>query len=445
MEALIILIAEFLAVPVLAGISVLGQVVVSIICLVLELVFGTTMSTRFKAQSQRWKVPSRLLKWVVRLSLYSLSICIALMLLINYVFFDETIRFVADRVETKTGIEIQYDSVEGDLFVGACAFTRMELRQNTEEKPKFYIQAEAIEADLSIMDLLTGKRRLQSAVLSNANIEYELLPRSKPDAKSRPSKIGAAVKMDDSGLDGATITTRPELLDTPEFIIEKLILEEVRIQVTDHSSADALTYNIEINHFNASPIRSHFAIFDLLFRSNLDGSLNDSQLTIINTEESGVRRTQWETLDVPASILASMVGGPFSLFDGGMIDVKINDQWNAEQVDNLMLDWEIVVTDAHARLPSSIPIALKPIAQVWVDNINENQQEWEFGFELELSEAQFRGATSLNANQIWEGSIPVILKQVSGLTNVDETKIKETTAKGFNAFKGFLEQRRKKE
>ena len=203
-----------------------------------------------------------------------------------------------------------------------------------------------------------------------------------------------------------------------------------------------MSYNIGIESFHASPIRSHYALFDLLFRSNLDASLNDSRLEIINTEEGGMRSTKWATQGVPATILSSLVGGPFSLFDGGMIDVEINDQWNASQVSELELDWKIVVKDAHAILPASIPAPLKPLAQVWVNNINQNQKDWEFGFQLQLSEAQFHGATSLNANQIWKGSIPILLKQVSGYTNIEESTLKEKSSQALEVFKGFIEKRK---
>ncbi len=91
------------------------------------------------------------------------------------------------------------------------------------------------------------------------------------------------------------------------------------------------------------------------------------------------------------------------------------------------------------------PELLKPFAQVWVDNINANHKDWEFSFQLNFSEDQFYGASSLNAQQIWQDSIPVFIKQVAEKTGIEESTVKDKTTKALDAVKGFFEKRNKEE
>ncbi|MGJ8641479.1 MAG: hypothetical protein ACSHYA_18965 [Opitutaceae bacterium] len=441
MEGLIILVGEFLLAPIIIGVSTLVQVIVSFCSLVLELLFGIKLEPKSDKPRKPIKIHPKLLKWFRRITLGTLSISLSAIALVNFVFLEQTVRFVADTVEAKTGIEIEYTSMEGNLFTGYFAFSGLKLDQSTAEKPQFHVEANFVEADLPILSLIMGKREVEKLTLADASIEYVLAKTAADTKVEQPSGIKIDVGIGGSGGNGVNVSTRPNLLNSPRYTVRDLRVERVAIHVVDASSDQPTDYDINIDQLHVAPLRSHYAVFDLLFRTNLNATLNGSRLEIINTETNGMRRTKWATHDVQAEILASFVGGPFALFDGGLVNVEVDDEWEVEQIENLSLDWKIRVADAKARLPDSTPTALKPLAQIWVNNINESSKEWEFGFELELSESRFHGASSLNAKQIWEGSIPVILKQVADYTGFEESAIKDTTGKTFDRFKSFLKER----
>ena len=138
------------------------------------------------------------------------------------------------------------------------------------------------------------------------------------------------------------------LLEPPNTIIKNLELEDVGIHVTDRFAETPVDYDIAIDRFEAEPLRSHFAVFDLLFRSNLNGTLNGAGIEIINTKSDGQRRTRWTARDVSAGVLASLIGGPFSLFESGTVDVEVSDHWEAERVEDLHLDWAPLEPCRHA-------------------------------------------------------------------------------------------------
>ncbi len=436
MEGLIAAVAELLIAPFFAGIAALCQLIGTLVSLALQVIFSSTASTA----KRKLKVSPAFIKWIRRVILSSMAIFTATLLAINFLFLEESLRFVIDKVEDKSGFEIRYDSVEGNIFSGSFSFTGLELKQTLPDKPQLAIKAQQVTANLSVWDFIFGSRVLDSATVSQAEIRLQTLPKEKEEKNG----IGFAIAWGDKGLDAINIS-KSNLLKSPNYVVNNLQLSDISINVDDRSKATPTRYKIEIDDFQAQPIRSHFAIFDLLFRSYLDGTLNGSRLTIVNTDTDGQRQTKWATRGISVATLTSLVGGPFHLFESGKVDVEVTDQWEYDSVENLDLDWKIKIADARAHLPAGTPELLKPLAQVWVDNINENEEDWEFGFQLQFSESQFKGASSLNAQQIWANSIPVFLKQASEGVNIEESTIKEKTKSVFDAVKGFIEKRKEKE
>ncbi|EDY83893.1 hypothetical protein VDG1235_3520 [Verrucomicrobiia bacterium DG1235] len=387
MEGLLIIGAELLLLPFIAGITALCELALGLASLILQLIFGTTIKASASAPRKMFRLSPAAIKWIQRIALGSLAIFTAALLLLNFVFLEQTVRFAVNKVETKTGFEIEYESMEGNLFTGAFAFEGLDITQTLAEKPQLSIQAQSLAANLSVWNFIFGSRVVDSASLSEASITLQTI--AKPEEEKK-SVFAIGLAWNENRLDGLTAGPA-SLVKTPNYTIKDLKLSKLSIHVDDRSSETPTNYDIAIDHFEAQPLRSHFAIFDLLFRSNLDGTLNGSRLTISNTESDGHRHTKWATQDVPAGVLASLIGGPFSLFEAGTVDVEVTDQWEAERVESLELDWKIKVADAQARLPQATPKLLQPLAQVWVDNINQTEKDWEFGFQLQLSENQFKG------------------------------------------------------
>lgn len=276
---------------------------------------------------------------------------------INFLFLEQSVRFAADKVEAKTGFEIQYDSVEGNLFSGGFAFTGLSLKQTQPSEPQLTVEAQDIDANLSVWNFIFGNRVIDSATVSKAQIVLQTLPKDKAPKKG----FNFAIAWGEKGLDALDLTKAP-LLQSPLFIVKDLKLEEVSIHVDDYATQTPISYDLQIARLQAQPLRSHFALLDLLFRSNLEGTLNDPRLEIVNTESDGQRYTKWATSDFPAATLASLVGGPFHLFEASTVDVEVTDQW--ESVETLDLNWKIKVTDGQARLPEGAPELLKPLVQV---------------------------------------------------------------------------------
>ena len=308
--------------------------------------------------------------------------------------------------------------MSGNLFTGSFAFSDVSAIQDNPEKARFNVSAKSVQANIDMLALLFGERSLEYASLRDASIQFST-PAQAPTEQPASSR------------------------SLPTFSIDHLELQSVTINVHDLRKETPTNYEIAIHQLDCLPLRSRYLWFDILFRANLNASLNGSVLRIENSETAGVRSTRLIARDIETSTLASLIGGPFALFESGLATVEITDEWIHDKRTEIDMAWKLSVDNATAKPPDSTPKLLAPLVQVAVDNINKTPQRWQFAFSLRLTESYFDGATSLNAKQIWAEALPVFIEQLANLSGVSKNAVQEKTTKAIDAVKGFLDERRK--
>lgn len=443
MESLILLFAELLLAPLIIGVSLLADLISIVVGFFLHLLTEKPSSKNLNSQTV---LKSKISKWIFKISGGLIAATLFALLLVNLFFLDESVRWMADRVESKTGFSIEYATVEGNAFTGYFSFSEVELHSDQDDKPLLDLRVESLEANLSLLHFLSGDRVLDFANVDGADIRFESR-KPKRDGVVDKLPFGFEQTSTSEGKEGLAISAKVlDQLKLPRYAINHLTLSRIEVEIIDNTAAAPVRYPISIESMEAKPIRSLFVWFDILFRANLNATIDGANARIVNSStQNGVRHTQWTIEGTSAKSLASLIGGPFSIFQSGAIDVSVSDDWTFKDRDHIQMDWLLRAENARVALPPSTPKLLQPLAQVAVDNINKSQKPWEFGFQLELSEAQFMGAASLNARQIWNDSLPIVLKQIANLFDTDESTIKEKGAKAFDTLKGFLEKRRENE
>jgi hypothetical protein len=227
---------------------------------------------------------------------------------------------------------------------------------------------------------------------------------------------------------------------SPKFVFDKISIEDLKLNIDDTQNEKG-TYSIFIDEFYSEPLRSYFLWWDILFRSNLKATVDASELRIVNKRNDSLKETTWMINDVSATTLNSLVGGPFSYFRKGQVDVEVRDTWDIESTTEVNMNWKLRVTNPETIVPKETPALLKPLAKAVVEQINDKEEPWEFGFELVLREAQFAGSATLDAQRIWNETIPIILKQAAQKFSLSEDSVKEGAKKVFESFRGFLKNR----
>ena len=443
MEGLLILVAEILLAPIIAGVALLLQALVGVVSFLVELVLSLLgKGGSGKAKPRRTiNLPPGFVKGVGKVSLGLFTLTVLFLMVLNFFFLEPVVRFVVDKASEKTGIEMAYSEMSGSLFSGAFSFSDIELEREGHPQSDFDISFGQIEANLAVTKFLFGKRVLDSFSVSEGTIDVTL----KEKALSR-SEDGVAISVEigeERGFDVRVVEKGQNFIQEirhPKFVFEKLSVADLKIEVNDSANGRG-SYRVQVEAFEAEPLRSRFLWFDILFRSNLRGSLNASELTISNREEGQRRYTSWTVRGVDAPTLNSLVGGPFRLFDAGKIDVEVSDDWELEKSPEINMDWKLRIREGRAAVPVSTPRLLEPFALGIVEHINQKIEPWEFGFTLTMSESQFRGSASLDAQQIWGDALPATLDALADEFSLSRDAVREGADKILGGLKRLMESR----
>ncbi len=445
MEALILLIGELLLAPLLLGVSLAAEFTVLGIGLFARLGARLFGSPKRGNPPHRAALRSTTLRWIYGVVGGLIVSTFIFLLAINLFFLPNAIRWLADRIESKHGFAIEYVFMEGNCFTGRFAFADVTAERDQPGGDFIHAQAESMTVNLSLLHFLTGNRTLDAAIVEGARIQYSnRSPAPNPIEGEANALIDVKKFVRGDGEEGVAIAVnlerRPKL---PRWSIQWLSLTRVAIDVVDESAAVPIRYPILIERVEAAPLRSHYLWFDVLFRSNVIAHIDGAETRIENSMTSdGMRQTRWGVEGIAAETLASVVGGPFALFRSGTIDVTVSDEWTLRDRDRLQMDWLVKANEATAIVPAGTPQLLAPIAQIAINNINRSPTPWEFGFQLELSEARFKGAATLNAQQIWSEALPIVLQELSKLFGPAPAEIREKAKGAFDRFKRYLEERR---
>jgi len=439
MDDLLHLISEYLVVPLLLFL-VLGGEVVGTLLLGLAPVVVRSVERLRRRNDPRSSEPGNdsppgprrgrtLFRWVQRALVATLGVTLLGLGLANFFLLDGIVAWVTRRVELRTGTAITYAGMEGNLFTGAFRFSDIRVKRTTDDRAAFDLRVDHVAADLSVWAFLRGERTLDALTISGVDGTY-VRPRP-TEAERRTLRIAF------------TIGDAEQPLPPPRgtFFVRTLSIANGTILVEDRAGEKPITYPVTINSVSARPLRSHYLWWDLLFRSNLDLTIDHTKVVVENGSDNSQRHTVWSATDISAPVLASVVGGPLQVFTAGRVDVVARNSRQFRKDVAIDLHWSLTLRDARAAVPEELPPILSVPTRVFVEHVNARTDPWDLSFILRLHEGQFAGAASLDARQIWTGVTEAFLKEVVGLSATERESWRDGVRAGFERLKETLRKR----
>ena len=322
------------------------------------------------------------MKWIRRIAWFSGGIVmfyIVVVSILQLFFFKPAASALLHRMGEKAGIGLAFTEVRGNLFTGRFAIDGLELesRAGTDRNAwKADVGTAAIDIDL--LRVFGERSWLDSLVVKDVTAEVTAGPAPAFDPL-------AALKR---------IRDRPEpkrYREKRRFGIRETQLENLQLTWNRPGSSQTLA----IEHFACENLKSEYAVFQVFFRSNARGQLNDTPWKIV-TEKTGelARQTEWRFEDVPLGLAADTVGGPFKLFENGTLDVFVTDEWSLDDGVDIDLDWQFLFHGFEAKPPASL--ADSPLAITAVEFINQASDPLDIHFTLVLDEDEMKGRASLD-------------------------------------------------
>jgi hypothetical protein len=351
-DSLLLVVAELVAVPRLVAAVLLLALGGGAALVLIQLL----LAGRLRSRVLRWW---RRLLWAA-VGVFGLSLLG--LLLIDLLLFAPALRIALDQIELRSGLDITFERADGNVFTGRLELTGVGIRRS----------GGGLDVALTIREVALDVDML--------GLHRDALPLSLVRAVG---VRGSLVRRDA----GEAAPTRP-------FVIAELALEDVQIDFEDAINAPFRSLPLEFDQLRVSPLRSEFAMLDVLCGSEARGSARGYGF--------GAGGQAWHARGIPIGPAAHKFGAAGRWIRGGDLDVTLrcDGDRDAEQVpltiDLRLHNFKIAPPGDGARnLPASrIAAALAGLGP---------EMQLRFGFAI--ARERFRGASNVGRLGLWEGAI----------------------------------------
>ena len=377
MEALIILLSSIIMaclIPVGAVLTGIVGLLLDLLFLVVAKLFGAVRRSRAPVDAQpvaprQPLLATRTRQWIGG----ALAGVAALGAVASVVLFDPILRYALDRVGAKAGVAIDYDSAEGLLLGGALEMRGIRLVREAEGL-EFDIAVDRAAVDLKVMGLIFGG--LDFAFAEVEGVSGRVVP--PPPRENRPERAKKPAR---------------------RFEVDRLTLVGVDLEVAPRQGE---AYAMVIPRAEVAPLRSRMALFDLLFRSNMEAEIAGQRLSVSTREiTADGRETAWRFEDVEAAKLGLLVPrAPLTWFDGGTVSVRVDDAWSLSDhwID---MDWSMTAAGLEASAPEGAGLREKAMAAGLGVVLKAKGGDADFRLKLRLDRDRLEAAGSDDLQALW--------------------------------------------
>ncbi len=353
---------------------------------------GASLGTRKRSRWFRWLT-------IVVLSLTGLLVIV--LSVINVWFLDDVARYLLRQQQQRTAIIITAEHISGNLFTGRFRADGVAVQRRDHPAGLIDLTIANVETHIAVWRVLGNPREIESLSVTQVRGRFERgVAETRPEHK--PRTIGIRRVEITVAQDGVSIDTGKRRARRT-FRINALEVRDVDIVYADHTRTTPLKVPVTLTVLTAKPLRSDWAVFDVLFRSNAVGSIAGSPFTIATSGDDRGRETRWHVDALPVAVLAGQIGGPFTLLSEGTADVHVVDRWQRSDDDRLIvMDWSLVLHDVQAVLPESPSPLMKVLGGPAVAFINGQSASIPLAFQVAIDEQRFHGAASAEAAGLWQ-------------------------------------------
>ena len=414
MEGLVIIIAEMLFALIAPLLGVLAGLLAAIAELILTLFLSLFDMRGARRRSggagdaplRKRKVSPRWLHIPAAIA----GVVAVAVLIANFFFFDPLVRYGLDRVAARTGYAVAFEDASGNLLTGRLALDGVTVARDEGEGLGVDMRLDHTEFDVALLSLIRSTRRIEAMTVEGVRGTVRIPLREEGEA---PKKARRGFAVDLGRFDDIDITVA---------------------RATDQ------THRVEIASAEVAPFRSSTALFDLFFRSNLDGRIDGVPIKVATEVIAGNgRRTSWVFDEVPATTLAELTDrAPLNWLSGGTLSAHVEDEWALDdrRVD---MDWSIALDGVRVAPPPGVGVTERLAATALGKAIERSGGSAEFDFTLGLDRERLETSSSGDLDALWDALKDGIAEAVAKSTGKPAEGVKAAIGKAGSKLRDMLD------
>ena len=363
------------------------------------------------------------LQTVLRLSGSLGMLVFAGMIAIDAFAFEPFLMSRTGDLANQHGVQLELNRVDGGLSQGEVRIENVSFARSDDKQLQFDLKFDTLQVRSSFLSAFSLTPKIQEVQLSGLSGTVER-PLRKNQVRTNQSAVNAPKaphSPEDSG------TPAPDTgVTAPAFRsieIKHLRIVDSHVKFIDHNASDGpLTLNFGLNSLDCWPVRTDRVLFDILFRSKSEGTLNEGTYQVTSQVTEDGQLTSWKGTHLPVVLCAEYLKGPFRFLSQGTFDVTAT-QLIPDDVGKLVqFDCRLTFHQVQFEISANTRPAIAIGAQLLLGYLTQQDTPLDLKLQFELDRKHFDLRTVEDIPQLWShvrnAAVASITKSIGADTDV---------------------------
>jgi hypothetical protein len=318
----------------------------------------------------------------------------AVILGVEYFGTPTLLRRAFETLHQKSGIKITFETATGGFLQGELVLRNIKISRQNHPQSNFDLVCGEARIRGSAWTILTPGRVFKELQLARVTGNYEQQPRAaKPQPQPQPQPQ----------VNNVPAPPAP-LADEAKKRVEvgHLSIIDSQIHITDRSvEGEPVEFDLTLNRLDCPSFRSDRAPFDICFRSQIDGLLDEQKFHVASRETPEGSRTEWNATKLPLKLVRAYLNGPFRWLAEGSFDLQATQFVKIDRTQPVQFNCRLVLNDVRVQVPDGLRPAIRVGAIFLADYINQQDKPLPLNFQTEQDRKRFDLRTVESLEQFW--------------------------------------------
>jgi hypothetical protein len=285
-------------------------------------------------------------------------------------------------------VQLTFETATGGFLHGEIVLRNVKISRQNDPKANFNLACDEVRIRLSFLTILRGQRVIEELQLKHVTGNFDSVGR---DPRPQPGR-------DVNAPPPAVQKTKQQ----QAVFIEHLKIVDSKIHLTDLAlEGEPVEFDLTLKSLDCPYFRSDRAPFDIAFRSNVDGLLDDQEFHVTSVETQEGFRTEWKGSKLPVKLIRAYLGGPFRWLTQGTFDVEASQLVRPDPALPVEVTSHVLLTNVQAGVPDGLRPAAAIGAQFLINYLNNQRKPIDLKFQVELNRERFDLRTVESLDHFW--------------------------------------------
>lgn len=331
---------------------------------------GASASSRLKIWLRFLTAPA-IFYWSRWLALAAGGLLITIIAIpaMNYLLFEHCLRLALRGIEQSRGIVVTYQSAEGNWLTGRAELSAARVQRQGHVISDFDLSIGRVNLNWDVRKYLSRQLAFESVAVRSVRGQY--------------TKTG----------------TRSSSQPRRHYTIDRLTINDAKLDFVDRSRPPrVLNVPLEVASLEVDNYRSHWPLFDVMFRSNTRGTVYGRPFEITSRTAAEANESVFKVTDLPLSLFGQRISAPLGGRVDGLVDADIRTRWlPQDESTDLKMRCQLLAHNFTMYMPNN-PIA-RAAGPAMASRVPRNVP---LEFDLVMNKQSFDGQSSLLATGVLE-------------------------------------------